>query len=717
MQENLGVDPVLPGGNYIDLDNTDGNRPLDITGNTYDRGSIKITPDGRPEFITSDNQTDSVVGNRKVGKKIFVNLAKAKTGWKWVEAPETGSPETIVSVTEGNKHFYALGVNFNNPVTLETYPDKPSEPRLRPTTQGELRLGKRVGSIDMRTKIHPVYEVINVEDKRNNPMRVSPSRPDGAKRVADPLQEDRQIGLATIEEDPVLYDKIEKKVSKYVGLKDPTIPGLIEHAIDNLRYLYNSVSPEYRERARKWYVGANKLSQSLADQYDLSLEAVAGVMASLSPQKDWYMNYDLGVRTINVFKNEQDTVFDEAMRDAFVRMIENKQAKRSKKAKSVLYDALAEVEGKSLKDIDPEYKGHFIRFFDEVYNPEKGHRVVTPEGELADFSRTIKGEKSGTAWNGFRDINKAVSIIADPTRENINDQLGEKHKVRSFYNNILDPFSPQGDVTIDTHAVAAALLRPLSGKSVEVLENFKDAGTSKNIGAFGSYGVYAEAYRRLANELGIQPRELQSITWEAVRGLFNPTFKSQEANVKDIDDIWKKYADGTISIEEARSQINDQAGSIDRAEWEVPFRPNDASVVEARVQADPRVILNDGLPGRGSDGRNTGEPTGLLSQATQEINIDPMAVDPAQMEFDLDVQSIPRTSDTEAGAAQRAVKENLDEANALIEIGKPGSKYENGIKTQEQLEALATALGVMNKLVFVDSFNDMRRKYESMTGE
>ena len=59
---------------------------------------------------------------------------------------------------------------------------------------------------------------------------------------------------------------------------------------------------------------------------------------------------------------------------------------------------------------------------------------------------------------------------------------------------------------------------------------------------------------------------------------------------------------------------------------------------------------------------------------------------------------------------------NLDEANALIEIGKPGSKYENGIKTQEQLEALATALGVMNKLVFVDSFNDMRRKYESMTG-
>jgi hypothetical protein len=33
--------------------------------------------------------------------------------------------------------------------------------------------------------------------------------------------------------------------------------------------------------------------------------------------------------------------------------------------------------------------------------------------------------------------------------------MGERHKVRNFYNNIYDPNSPYGDVTIDTHAVAA----------------------------------------------------------------------------------------------------------------------------------------------------------------------------------------------------------------------------------------------------------------------
>ena len=176
------------------------------------------------------------------------------------------------------------------------------------------------------------------------------------------------------------------------------------------------------------------------------------------------------------------------------------------------------------------------------------------------------------------------------------------------------------------------------------------------------------------------PRELQSITWEAVRGLFNPSFKSQKANVKAIDDIWQKYAEGTISIEEARSQINDQASGIDRAEWETSSRPNNANFDRVGYQTNSRGILDDGLSGRGSDRGNTGEPTGLLSQATEEINIDSMAVDAAQMEFDLDVQNIPRTPASETGAAQRAVKETLDEANALIEIGKPGSKYENGIK-------------------------------------
>ena len=97
------------------------------------------------------------------------------------------------------------------------------------------------------------------------------------------------------------------------------------------------------------------------------------------------------------------------------------------------------------------------------------------------------------------------------------------HKVRSFFNNILDPHSKNGDVTVDTHAVGAALLRQLTGADAAVLHNFGDApnkadkpegweaaGSSVKTGLTGLYPVYAQAYREAAKDLGIQPRQLQS---------------------------------------------------------------------------------------------------------------------------------------------------------------------------------------------------------------
>ena len=125
---------------------------------------------------------------------------------------------------------------------------------------------------------------------------------------------------------------------------------------------------------------------------------------------------------------------------------------------------LKKIKDMQFQDMNSHQKAIFIRFWDEINNPERGHRVITPEGELIDFQMTVKGEKSGTAWNGFGDIKKAINIIENGSRENIDEQLGMMHKVRSFYNNILSPMSDQGDVTIDTHAAAAGHLRPFSGK-------------------------------------------------------------------------------------------------------------------------------------------------------------------------------------------------------------------------------------------------------------
>ena len=126
-----------------------------------------------------------------------------------------------------------------------------------------------------------------------------------------------QIGfLAMIE---LRQDGKAAKVMNYLGIKGERQQGdnrtddqiFVDHIKNNLLHLYNSVSPEYRERARQWYVGANRLSQQAADKYGLALHQVAGVMAALSPEKDWYMNYDLGIRTIDAYNQIQPTdIFD-----------------------------------------------------------------------------------------------------------------------------------------------------------------------------------------------------------------------------------------------------------------------------------------------------------------------------------------------------------------------------------------------------------------------
>jgi hypothetical protein len=129
-------------------------------------------------------------------------------------------------------------------------------------------------------------------------------------------------------------------------------------------------------------------------------------------------------------------------------------------------------------------------------------------------------------------------------------------------------------VTIDTHAVAAQALRPLAGAHTEVAQNFKNsvpagavaAKGSDLTGIHGTYGINADAYRQAAEQAGILPRQMQSITWEGVRGLFPDTFKTAKNNAI-IDDIWREVSAGRLSADDARRMIYDRAGGINTPDW------------------------------------------------------------------------------------------------------------------------------------------------------
>ena len=105
--------------------------------------------------------------------------------------------------------------------------------------------------------------------------------------------------------------------------------------------------------------------------------------------------------------------------------------------------------------------------------------------------------------------------------------------------------------------MAAGLLRPLSGDDPEVGAGLGQRGSaprSSVLGVNGFYPYYADAYRRAAAERGIQPRQMQSVTWEAIRGLFPSTWKTAR-NKAIVNDLWNGYRAGRLNLEEVRNGI------------------------------------------------------------------------------------------------------------------------------------------------------------------
>jgi len=399
---------------------------------------------------------------------------------------------------------------------------------------------------------------------------VSTRLPTAVKATENPLESNLIIDFDAIKKDPEAFKHNMELVQQYPNFaskaKTPEkkAEDFITEVKDNLLFLHDAVPDATRQRSKLWYDGARNIVDEWTKKYGANDSTISGVLAVLSPQKDWFMNVSLGERVLDTMTNKQSFKWDGAM-DDMAKVI------WSKPQYAPMVDA---IRGKTLAELgDPGLKAMWLRTYDQAYNPRE-HQIVNPEGTFAGVRLTDKGVPYKTGWGSLNEIGKAINIYENPTIENISNSLGTMHKVRNFYNNIYDPTNQAGYVTIDTHAVAAGLLRPLSGASTEVAHNFasnvKGSVGPKNssvTGVQGTYGLYAEAYRRAAQERGVLPREMQSITWEAVRGLFPDTFKNAK-NSEIVDSIWLKYRKGQISQEEARNEVFKAANGINPPEWE-----------------------------------------------------------------------------------------------------------------------------------------------------
>ena len=443
------------------------------------------------------------------------------------------------------------------------------------------------------------------------PNLVSTRLPTAVKRTEDPMASRLVIDLQAAKQDPAAFAHNMGLIRQYPNFAskartpDRQAEDFITEVKNNLLYLHDQVPEATRQRSKLWYDGARNITDRFSADYGVPDQAVSGVLAVLSPQKDWFMNVSLGQRVLDIATKQQSTRWDSSM-DAI--------------AKTIFGDAkyapmVNAIRGKTLGEIkEPGLKAMWLRTYDQAKNPRE-HQIVSPEGDFVGIRMNQDGKTpTQTGWGSLNEIGKAIVILEDPRIDTISLNLGDAHKVRNFYSNIYAPNDPAGPVTIDTHAVAAGLLRPLSGESREVKHNFGSGvvgeggpSNSKITGVKGTYGIYAEAYRRAAEERGILPREMQSITWEAVRGLYPDTFKSQAKNVDQIDGIWLQYRKGKMSLEEARNEVFKIAGGIRPPEWEgAGLRPGSTQAVQPAGNAGE--LPGAGIPGGGAPGAGGVQP-------------------------------------------------------------------------------------------------------------
>jgi hypothetical protein len=449
------------------------------------------------------------------------------------------------------------------------------------------------------------------------------------------------------------YAKNAQTIGKYPGvdytgvnMADPEAVSqrFMDHVVNNLLQLHDAMPAAVRARAKLWYDGANHMANMrpgvdgsrplFNPNYGTTPQQNAAVLATQSPQRDWYQNVSLAKRINDIHHTQGNTPFSpemgqwldkyvtgryegeaqkfergaaklrneadkaEALSDpdtaASKRADADKLIAKAAKKRADMPAMQATVDrlrGTRLDDhVDPFDRAVWTRAYDEAHNSRNFH-LIAPEGyEMGPQLNADRKTPSKVGWGSFGDIAKAISVLQDGSMENITRNLGDAHKVRNFYNNIISPNSPHGHVTIDTHAIAAGHQRPLAGSDTETAQGLGQAGSkSDEVGSKGMYGLFAEAYRRAAALRGILPREMQSITWEGVRGLFPEDIKT-DAFGREIKGIWNGRQAGQAGLDAARRQIWSRAGGMDAPTW---WRPDPGT------HAGPWNPYNEGQLPRG----------------------------------------------------------------------------------------------------------------------
>lgn len=374
----------------------------------------------------------------------------------------------------------------------------------------------------------------------------------------------------------------------------------------NALFLHDMFPQELRDEARQWYAGGFKLCTEIGDEFRLSTPSVAAAMACFSPQTEWMLNLSQTRMTADVYANDRATTLTEAELEWAYNY---ETGKKDPDERFPYRKYISALRGRTLQSFIDAARGD-----DSRKNPDwvaatifvKTRAATKYVNEVPVYSPTgqstgeVRRNNDGSArLGGFTALTRIADALAvfdaegrEDHRQQIDNSIGAENKVRSFYMNLLFPNDVAGDVTNDTHNIAALILQPVGGSADFVGQGLSGSkgsydekpevrafwdphggkpasfstGKSSVGGVNGLYGLFADVIREAAKERGVLPREMQSIVWESVRGLMTEGAKTDKAKAQSLQ-LWERFADRKISLPELQRQMFGLFNGIDFPEW------------------------------------------------------------------------------------------------------------------------------------------------------
>lgn len=550
-------------------------------------------------------------GFRPVARVAF-NREFAPPGWRYDLA---GEPDVVLMVKDPKGISGAPAVSKDYSTVKTQVPSVDYDTAVRLQAEAKARVAAQVQfspGIPQRKEINPSYLPENEREDI-----------DGWMSTAVPTSKDRK-GLEISQDlvvtgdgyfkalNPDQQKKLRDIIAGYPGMgdlpKDPAqaVSEFKKRGVENVLAIWDATPDDIRSRSKLWYVGGRAIVDRFSKQYGVTTQQAAAAIAALSPQKGWQENVRMAEMMLDAVKNLSDKqttprqiAYLKAMAhaasevksgkaEAQAQVLEKQvvrfsnpankakaqekaaklrsQASREKAQADITAAVIDEMEGKTFGQLKSDLaRAMWIRSWFDGNVRDKKTPDITPEGDILPVSAVTETGKPVTLrWQGYGPLKKVLQALKDDSRSSISKVLGGAHKVRNFYNNLLLPnLREMQDVTVDTHAVAAALFRGLGAADPEI--GFALGGSPSGGDFSGNYGLYADMYREAAEARNALPREMQSVTWEAIRNLMTRSFKSRTKD--QLAAIWKSVETGELTREQARKRIIAAAGGWKPPSW------------------------------------------------------------------------------------------------------------------------------------------------------